>query len=81
MEDMQFGMARIREEGAPLHPEDMDWEHYPSDDCEKCTARWNAQLKAYNDYQGSKLSARDARKLATGLLAPGYDANGPEAWD
>lgn len=48
-------MARVREEGAPLHPDDMEWEHYPGDGCEKCLQRWNAQLKAYTEYQAKKI--------------------------
>lgn len=46
MRFMGFGLARIREEGAPAHPEDI-YEHCGCDECEH---RWQKQLKAYNDY-------------------------------
>lgn len=44
-----FGMARIKKEGSPVHPEDLDWEHYP-DECAECAAKWEKQLAAYNAY-------------------------------
>lgn len=45
-----FGLVRMKVEGAPVHPEDMDWEHYPGE-CDICTERWNRQLEAYNKWK------------------------------
>ena len=42
-----FGLARIKQEGAPAHPEDI----YIHCGCAKCEARWQKQLKAYNEHQ------------------------------
>ena len=44
-----FGLARIRGEGTPAHPEDV----YYHCGCVKCEKRWQEQLKAYNDYHGT----------------------------
>jgi len=41
-----FGLAHLKKEGAPAHPEDI----YTHCGCEKCELRWQQQLKAYNDY-------------------------------
>lgn len=41
-----FGLAHIKKEGAPAHPEDI----YIHCGCAKCEARWQKQLKAYNEY-------------------------------
>jgi len=41
-----FGFAHLRKEGAPLHPSDI----YIHCGCEKCEAKWQKQLKAYNEY-------------------------------
>ena len=41
-----FGLARIKAEGTPAHPEDI----YIHCGCQKCEDRWQKQLKAYNDY-------------------------------
>ena len=45
--DSGFGMARIKQEGAPAHPEDI----YFHCGCKKCELRWQKQLKAYEDFQ------------------------------
>lgn len=45
-----FGLARLKEEGAPAHPEDIYWHC----GCEKCELSWQRQLKAYNDYHSRK---------------------------
>ena len=41
-----FGLARIKQEGAPAHPEDV-YEHCG---CQKCEDRWQKQLTAYNEF-------------------------------
>lgn len=41
----KFGMAYIRAEGAPMHPEDIHCGLEPG------TEAYEKQLKAYNDYQ------------------------------
>ena len=45
-----FGLVRPKVEGAPTHPEDLDWEHYPDEGCAKCKAKWDAMLEAYNKW-------------------------------
>ena len=45
-----FGLARIKQEGAPAHPEDV----YIHCGCEKCEIHWNKQLKAYNSFQNKE---------------------------
>lgn len=45
-EKTDFGLARIKTEGAPAHPADV----YIHCGCDKCELRWQQQLKAYNDY-------------------------------
>lgn len=47
-----FGLAGLKVEGAPMHPEELSWEHYPDEGCAICLQRWNNQLKAYNKYHG-----------------------------
>lgn len=44
--DQGFGMARLKQEGASAHPEDI----YIHCGCEQCQAAWDRQLKAYNDH-------------------------------
>ena len=41
-----FGLAHLKKEGAPAHPEDV----YIHCGCAKCEARWQKQLKAYNEF-------------------------------
>lgn len=41
-----FGLARLKKEGAPAHPEDV----YIHCGCAECEKRWQKQLKAYNEY-------------------------------
>ena len=41
-----FGLAHLKVEGAPAHPEDI----LIHCGCEKCEIVWQRQLKAYNDY-------------------------------
>lgn len=43
-----FGLAHIKEEDAPAHPEDV----YYHCGCEDCERRWQEQLKEYNEYHG-----------------------------
>jgi hypothetical protein len=38
-----FGIARIKREGGPAHPEDV----FIHCGCDKCEVRWQKQLKAY----------------------------------
>jgi hypothetical protein len=47
---LSLGLTRLRIEGAPLHPDDLDWEHYPGEGCFDCEAKWNRQLAAYNEW-------------------------------
>lgn len=44
-----FGLARIKREGAPIHPDDVDWEHPPGSGCLRCQAKYDRQLKAWQD--------------------------------
>ena len=44
-----FGLARIKTEGSPVHPLDMDWECDVST-CKLCKKKWDIQLRAYNKY-------------------------------
>jgi hypothetical protein len=41
-----FGLAHIKQEGTPSHPEDI----YIHCGCKKCESIWQKQLKAYNDF-------------------------------
>lgn len=41
-----FGLAHLKVEGAPAHPEDI----LIHCGCKKCEVVWQRQLKAYNDY-------------------------------
>jgi len=45
-----FGLAHLKEEGAPAHPEDI----YIHCGCKKCEKNWQKQLKAYNEHQKKK---------------------------
>lgn len=42
---MGFGLARLKVEGAPVHPDDMTWEHY-GEECAACARRYQKQLEA-----------------------------------
>lgn len=44
-----FGLARIKREGTPVHPDDLTWE-CNLEVCSLCKERYNRQLKAYNNY-------------------------------
>lgn len=44
-----FGLARVKAEGSPEHPDDWIWE-CDLTVCDACKARYDRQLKAYNDY-------------------------------
>jgi hypothetical protein len=44
--ELDFGLARIKEEGAPAHPEDV----YIHCGCVKCEEKWQKQLEAYNKW-------------------------------
>lgn len=48
--ESSFGFARLKKEGSPVHPEDMDWEHPPGSGCKKCEERYKKQLAAYKEY-------------------------------
>ena len=56
MNNSGFGLAHIKKEGAPAHPEDV----YIHCGCAKCEERWQKQLKAYNEYyeKSGSLSAQ-----------------------
>ena len=41
-----FGMAHIKAEGKPAHPEDV----YYHCGCKKCEEVWQRQMEAYNKY-------------------------------
>ena len=45
-----FAVSRIKQEGAPAHPEDI----YIHCGCDKCELRWQQQLTAYKEYYGNK---------------------------
>ena len=50
MENKSFGLAHIKAEGAPLHPDDCRVaENWTAEQYDRWYAR---QLKAYNDYHG-----------------------------
>lgn len=42
-----FGMAHLRVEGKPLHPDEIEYEH--GEECKICWAKYQRQLKAYNE--------------------------------
>ena len=45
-----FELARLKEEDAPAHPEDV----LIHCGCPKCEICWQRQLEAYNTYYGNK---------------------------
>lgn len=45
-----FGIAKIRGEGKPIHPDDLNYKCW----CEKCQTHYQNQLKAYNDEYGAE---------------------------
>ena len=53
-----FGMARVKQEGAPVHPADFLWECW----CQGCEWRWERQLREWADWNGFETPelARDA---------------------
>lgn len=48
-----FGLARIKEEGAPVHPDDLDWE-CDITKCDVCRQRYKQQLAAWEDWERKK---------------------------
>jgi hypothetical protein len=50
MENSMFGLVRPKVEGAPMHPEDLLWEH-DIRKCKECKAKYNRQLAAYNEWE------------------------------
>ena len=52
-----FGLARLKAEGAPAHPDDV----YTHCGCNKCDARFRLQARAYYTYmkEHGLLSPRD----------------------
>ena len=48
--DIGFGLARIKQEGTPAHPDDV----FIHCGCEKCEIKWQKQLKAYNDFHNKE---------------------------
>lgn len=47
-----LGTVHLKQEGAPVHPDDVDWEHPNGSGCAKCQEKYDRQLKAYLDYYG-----------------------------
>ena len=43
-----FGLAHIRGEGKPIHPDDINYTCF----CDKCQEHYYKQLEAYNDAYG-----------------------------
>ena len=54
-----FGLAKIKAEGAPQHPDDYDWEHPPGSGCEKCQRKYERALQNYNDYYANLYLTHD----------------------
>lgn len=52
-----FGLARVKEEGAPIHPDDLDWEHPPGSGCVACQAKYDKQLQAWQAWEAQKAKA------------------------
>lgn len=50
-----FGLVRVPEEGAPMHPDDLTWECDLSN-CKKCKAKYDRQLKAWEAHESRKLN-------------------------
>lgn len=48
-----FGMAEIKEEGGPVNPDELTFEH-DLDKCEVCRSNYKAQLRAYQEYKQRK---------------------------
>jgi hypothetical protein len=46
--ESKYGLARIKQEGAPAHPEDI----LIHCGCEECEERWQRQLQAYTEFHG-----------------------------
>ena len=55
---LAFGHLRARAEGAPMHPDDLEWEHPSGSGCPECQAHYDRQLKAYEEWE--KKNARNA---------------------
>lgn len=53
-----FGMARVKQEGAPVHPAEYFWECF----CHVCEWRWERQLREWADWNAFRPPdlARDA---------------------
>lgn len=47
-EPRYFGLAPLKTEGAPYHPQDI----YIHCGCAKCEEKWQKQLAAYNAFYG-----------------------------
>jgi hypothetical protein len=45
-----IGLAHVKEEGAPAHPEDV-YEHCG---CDRCEAKFKKQARAYFDHQRAR---------------------------
>jgi len=45
-----FGLARIKEEGAPIHPDDLEWE-CDIDVCAACRRRYDEQLERWRQHE------------------------------
>lgn len=48
-DEFSFGAARPHPEGAPLHPDEITFEHSIYS-CEQCKASYDRQLRAFNEY-------------------------------
>ena len=48
-----FGLAKIKTEGAPQHPDDYDWEHPPGSGCKTCQSKYDRALKRYLEYENN----------------------------
>ena len=60
-----FGLAHLRQEGAPAHPEDV----YIHCGCDKCEARFKKQAKAYFDHRRAQ-GATEAELSQESLYEP-----------
>jgi hypothetical protein len=73
--EADFGLARLKIEGAPAHPEDV----YIHCGCAKCEAQWQRQLEAYNAFERAQRekSSLDSSTLSKGgTPCPRIDGNG-----
>jgi hypothetical protein len=42
-----FGLVSLKQEGAPQHPDEYDWEHPPGSGCEQCRGKYDRALARY----------------------------------